>query len=261
MKRGDEAWFIASGAFQQEVQAGRRLAARGHEVTVYSTRGEGYCPDEWEGMRVIWLPRVNPHWAEKSCGALMATWLALKEETPDVIHLHSVVAGTMAPVLRFKGAPCVVQMHGVEWMRSRWGFAAKSLLKGMERASLASADAITAVSNTQCEYFQRQYGASCEYIPTAADIKVFARANLILDLGLRPGGYILFAARLVAEKGAHHLIEAFRALSTQCNLVIAGEAPAGSRSTLLSATIMGRPPAPISSSTSSTASTWRLTAG
>jgi glycosyltransferase involved in cell wall biosynthesis len=220
--------FRGGGIETYTREAGRRLAARGHNVTVYSTRGEGACPDEWAGMRIIWLPRVKPHWAEKSWGAIAAVYRALKQETPDVIHLHSVVVGSMASVLRLTGAPCIVQMHGIEWMRTRWGFAAKSLLKGMERASLASANAVTAVSNTQCDYFQHQYGASCEYIPTAADVKAFAPAKLILDLGVQPGEYILFAARLVPEKGAHYLIQAFRRLSTSQKLIIAGEAPNGS---------------------------------
>lgn len=220
--------FRGGGIETYTREVGRRLVARGHQITVYSTRGDAPCPNEWEGMRLIWLPRVKPYWIEKSCGAIVAACAALREETPDVIHLHSVVAGSMAPVLRWKGAPCIVQMHGIEWMRARWGFAAKTLLKAMERASLASADAITAVSKSQCEYFQHDYDTACEYIPTAADVKAFARAKLLLELGLTPGKYVLFAARLVPEKGAHYLIRAFRRLSTEHTLVIAGDAPAGS---------------------------------
>lgn len=219
-------FFRGGGIETYTREAGRRLAARGHEVTVYSTRGQNECPEEWEGMRFIWLPRVKPYWAEKSCGALLAALKAVRQETPDIIHLHSVAAGAMAPILRSKGAACIVQMHGVEWMRTRWGFAARTVLRAMERASLASAHAITAVSNTQCEYFKSHYGLPCEYIPTAADRKAFAPADLILGMGLQPRKYILFAARLVPEKGAHHLIEAFRRVRTDCELVIAGEAPA-----------------------------------
>jgi glycosyltransferase involved in cell wall biosynthesis len=63
----------------------------------------------------------------------------------------------------------------------------------------------------------------CEYIPTAADLKEYADPRLILDRGLRPGEYVLFAARLVPEKGAHYLISAFRRLATQHKLVIAGD--------------------------------------
>jgi glycosyltransferase involved in cell wall biosynthesis len=218
-------FFRGGGIETYTREVGRRLVERGHEVTVYSTRGSDACPDEWEGMRFIWLPRVRPHWAEKCYGGVLAAFRALREDAPDIFHLHSVVAGSMAPILRSKGIPCIVQMHGLEWMRTRWGFFARTLLKAMERSSLKSADAMTAVSQTQCEYFKTHYDAHCEYIPTAADIKEFASPNLISEMGLRSREYVLFAARLVPEKGAHHLIKAFRSLSTQYPLIIAGEAP------------------------------------
>jgi len=176
-------------------------------------------------MRFTWLPRIKPYWAEKSSGALLGAIKAAQADTPDIYHLHSVVAGSIAPLLRHKGAPSVVQMHGIEWMRGRWGGIARGLLKGMERASVASASALTAVSQTQCEYFKVKYGMHCEYIPTAADVKSPADPCLISEMNLEPRGYILFAARLVPEKGAHHLIRAFRRTATEQTLVIAGEAP------------------------------------
>lgn len=221
-------FFRGGGIETYTREVGRRLAMRGHEVTVYSTRGTETCVDEWEGMRFIWLPRVKPYWAEKFGGGLTATYRALRTESPDVYHLHSVVAGSFAPILRAKGIPCVLQMHGIEWQRSRWGSAAKNVLRVMERASLSSADAITAVSKTQCEYFKTHYDAHCEFIPTAADIKDFASPYLVSEMGLESRKYVLFAARLVAEKGAHHLIQAYRRLRTDFPLVIAGDAPAGS---------------------------------
>jgi glycosyltransferase involved in cell wall biosynthesis len=218
-------FFRGGGIETYTREVGRRLVERGHRVTVYSTRGNDTCPNEWEGMRFIWLPRVKPYWAEKTCGSVFAALRALREDSPDVFHLHSVVAGSMAPILRAKGVPCVLQMHGLEWQRARWGLAAKTVLKAMERASLSAANAITAVSNTQCEYFKTDYSVDCEFIPTAADIKEYASPNLISGMGLRPHEYVLFAARLVPEKGAHHLIRAYRRLMTDRPLIIAGEAP------------------------------------
>lgn len=220
-------FFRGGGIETYTREVGRRLADRGHEVTVYSTRGSSACPDEWEGMRFIWLPRMKPYWAEKCFGNLAATIRALRHDAPDVYHLHSVVAGSSAPILRLKGAPCILQMHGIEWKRTRWGIAARSVLRAMERASLASANAVTAVSKTQCDYFKTDYDAHCEFIPTAADIKEFASPDMISQIGLKPREYVLFAARLVPEKGAHHLIEAYRRLDTQYPLIVAGESPAG----------------------------------
>lgn len=218
-------FFRGGGIETYTREVGRRLAMRGHDVTVYSTRGTETCVDHWEGMRFIWLPRVKPYWAEKFGGGLAATYQALRADAPDVFHLHSVVAGMFAPLLRMKGIPCVLQMHGIEWQRARWGFAAKSVLRAMERTSLCSANAITAVSKTQCEYFKTNYDAHCEFIPTAADIKEFACPQLLTEMGLKTREYILFAARLVPEKGVHHLIQAYRRLRTHLPLIIAGDAP------------------------------------
>lgn len=218
--------FRGGGIETYTREAGRRLAARGHSVTVYSTRGDDDCPTEWEGMRIVWLPRVKPYWAEKSSGALVGACLELMAEKPDIIHLHSVAAGATAAILRLKHVPCVLQMHGIEWRRTRWGSFASGVLKTMERASVACADAITAVSNTQCEYLQEKYKQYCEYIPTAANIKKLVGPTMISDLGVRCHDYILFAARLVPEKGAHHLLKAYRHLSPGPALVVAGEPPA-----------------------------------
>jgi glycosyltransferase involved in cell wall biosynthesis len=218
--------FRGGGIETYTREVGRRLAARGHDVTVYSTRGDDDCPNEWQGMRIVWLPRIKPYWAEKSSGALLAACKELVAERPDIIHLHSVAAGATAAILRLKRVPCILQMHGIEWMRTRWGGFARSVLKAMERVSVASTDAITAVSITQCEYFKNQYGRYCEYIPTAAAIKELMGPAQISDLGVRAHEYILFAARMVPEKGAHHLLRAFRRLSPQLSLVMAGEPPA-----------------------------------
>jgi glycosyltransferase involved in cell wall biosynthesis len=46
----------------------------------------------------------------------------------------------------------------------------------------------------------------------------------LLEQGIVPNRYILFAARLVEEKGVHFLINAFRKIDTDMQLVIAGDA-------------------------------------
>ena len=92
-------FFRGGGIETYTREVGRRLAGRGHQVTVYSTRGKDECVDQWQGMRIVWLPSIKPYWAEKSAGALWAAAKALREEAPDILHLHSVVAGSLAPLL------------------------------------------------------------------------------------------------------------------------------------------------------------------
>jgi glycosyltransferase involved in cell wall biosynthesis len=202
---------------------GRVLARRGHEVTVYTTGPRGDSRSVVDGMKVIWLPRLRPHWTGKLAGSLMATCMGLTRRRPDVFHLHGVVAGAMAPFLTMRGVPCVIQMHGAEWRRSRWGNAARRVLKSMERCSVSWGDALTAVSHTQCDYFNREYGAACEYIPMAVEMSAPRAPRLLRERDLPVRDYVLFTARLAPENGVHYLIAAYHQLTTDCPLLIAGD--------------------------------------
>lgn len=207
-------------------ELGRRLVERGHEVTVYSMGHYGEVPKNFLGMRVIAVPCIKHSALEKlSTSASAAFHLMLKGSNHDVIHCHSVAAGAFAPFLRLRGYKCILQMHGIEWQRNRWNSTGKNMLKFLEWVSLVGNHAHTAVSNTQCNFYRDKHDIPMRYIPTGAEIKPHHEAREILKMGLESGRYILFASRLVREKGAHYLIPAFQQMkSTGYKLVIAGDA-------------------------------------
>ena len=206
-------------------EVGRRLVKRGHAITVYSTGDEKSSPAEWEGIRIKYVPKVHPHWMEKLCGSVLAATRArCTEEPPDVFHLHSVAAGAMGRILRASHVPCVLQMHGIEWRRSRWGFAGKLLLKQLEQAAFRNATAVTAVSEDQCEYYRAQYGMPVSFIPTGTEVRQFHPPLHLNSLHVEAGKYFFTAVRLVREKGLHYLIPAYLRLSTDWQLLIAGDA-------------------------------------
>ena len=141
----------------------------------------------------------------------------------DIVHLHSVASGAFGFLPRLKGIKTVLQMHGIEWQRSRWGKKGSIVLGLLEKAAIRQAIAITAVSKRQCAYFQERYGYDVEYIPTATTIPRRISPEQILKYGLIPDRYFLFASRLVKEKEAHTLIKAFKQTRTNMRLVIAGD--------------------------------------
>ncbi len=213
------------GIEKYTLELGRRLVGRGHEVTVYSMGHYGDAPREYDGMRIIAVPCIKHSALEKlSTAASAALHLLFKGGMYDVIHCHSVAAGAFAPFLRLRGYKCLLQMHGIEWQRNRWNAIGKGMLKFLERISLIGNQAHTAVSNTQCNFFKETHGIDMCYIPTGAEIKPHHDAHEILKMGLEPQKYVLFASRLVQEKGAQYLIPAFRKIDTDYKLVIAGDA-------------------------------------
>jgi glycosyltransferase involved in cell wall biosynthesis len=213
------------GIEKYTLELGRRLVDRGHEVTVYSMGHYGDIADEISGMRIVSVPCIRHSALEKlSASATSAFSILFSGEKYDVIHCHSVAAGAFAPLLRLKGYKCLLQMHGIEWQRNRWNFFGKNMLKLLERVSLVGCNAYTAVSNTQCSYYKQKHNVDMRYISTGAEIKPHNDVDKIRVWGLEPQKYVLFASRLVREKGAQYLIPAFRQLDTDFKLVIAGDA-------------------------------------
>jgi glycosyltransferase involved in cell wall biosynthesis len=213
------------GIEKYTLELGRRLVQRGHKVTVYSMQHYGDVPSEYAGMRIISVPCVKKVSLEKlSTSASAALHLFLNCEQYDVVHFHSVAAASFSILLRLRGYQCALQMHGIEWQRTRWSDFGKYVLKLLELLSIKGCQAHTAVSNTQCHHYNHNYDIDMRYIPTGAEVKEHLPVKDIASWGLEKDRYILFASRLVREKGAHYLIAAFRQLNTDFKLVIAGDA-------------------------------------
>ena len=204
-------------------ELGSRLAQRGHDVTVYTMRHYGDVPEHYQGMRIVSVPSFATACLQKlSCSATAAInsfW-----NKYDIVHFHSFAPGAFAWLPKLRGAKCVLQLHSLEWKRKRWGNVGSSVVKILEKMALSQSHINTAVSRTQCAFYRTQRGIEMQYIPTAADVKPKIEAKEIYRLGLEPNKYILFACRLVPEKGAHYLVTAFRKLKTDIKLVIAGGA-------------------------------------
>lgn len=118
----------------------------------------------------------------------------------------------------------MVQGHGLEWQRAKWALPGRLFLKWSEIPSVLLPHRITVVSKIQQAYLKSTYGIEAVYIPTGVNDPVMQQPELIRQYGLSVNGYILFAARLVRDKGAHHLISAYQRLRPNCKLVIAGDA-------------------------------------
>jgi len=206
-------------------ELGSRLVHRGHAVRVYSMTHYGEVPSTYRGMQIIPVPSIPSAQMEKLTSSFFSVLHASVTRWADVIHLQHVGPGAFAWFAHLLRKPTLIQYHGLEWKRSRWGQGGSGVLKGLERLSFAVNRNFTAVSLEQCRYFKDHYGVDVRFIPTGTEVKYPTPAQEIYQLGLQPKQYVLFASRLVREKGAHFLIPAFRRLDTDRKLVIAGDVP------------------------------------
>jgi glycosyltransferase involved in cell wall biosynthesis len=148
----------------------------------------------------------------------------MRRRNVDLVHVHAVGPSVFSIFPRLVGIPTVVQTHGLEWKRDKWGLPAKTFLRLADYTAVYFPNRATSVSRVQKKYFECKTGREVVYIPNGVSPVEQRRPEWLLQRGIVPGRYILFAARLVEEKGAHFLIEAFRKLDTDMQLIIAGDA-------------------------------------
>ncbi len=210
-----------------------RMAAKGHDVTVYNRKGnhvsgaenglmEYKKSYEYRGIHVktvFTLPN-------KSLNAIVYAFFATLKACVtkcDVVHFHAEGPCAMLPLAKLFGKKCVATIHGLDWQRAKWGgFATRFLLFG-EKMAAKFADEVIVLSSGVQEYFRKEYDRKTLLIPNGIEKPQICEAEEITKkYGLEKEKYILFLARLVPEKGAHTLIEAYRKSNLTIPLVIAG---------------------------------------
>ncbi len=182
--------------------------------------------NQHRGVEIIGLPCPRQQHLE----AIVSTFLAVlsaKRRGAELIHIHAIGPGLLAPFARLLGLKVVVTHHGTDYHRAKWGKVARTALRAGEWLALNFADRVIAVSPSLATQLKRQFPARAQrisYIPNGtSNLPNDADPELVLKrIGVERGGFLLAVARLVPEKGLHDLIAAFEASNSPLKLVIAG---------------------------------------
>ena len=212
------------GGVERHVEElGARLADLGHDVTVF-TRPNYTDPalKEYRGMRLVSLPTLGTKHLDAIVHSMLAT-LACWRGGYDIVHYHAIGPCLASPLARLRGRRVVATIHGQDWRRGKWGGVASAILRLAEWMALHVPHATISVSETLAESYRTETRCKVLYIPNGVSIAVGDDTEVLAEHGLTDGSYILFAGRLVPEKGAHYLIDAHRRCGTRLPLVIAGD--------------------------------------
>ena len=174
------------------------------------------------GVRVVPVRTVDKKGLAALSSSFFATLAAVKDR-PDVVHYHAEGPCVPLPLARCAGIRTVATIHGLDWQRAKWGKLASAYIKMGERAAATKADELIVLSEANKAYFKEVYGREATYIPNGVDVQAVRAADSIkAKWGLEEGSYLLYLGRLVPEKRPELLIEAFKKLETDKQLVIAG---------------------------------------
>jgi len=222
--RGVPATF---GGIEHHVEElGSRLAARGHEVTVYCRSNYvERAARTYRGMTLRRLPTVATKSLEAIVHSALATGDALGRGSGyDIVHYHALGPGLVAPIARYGSRACVVQtIHGRDDQRAKWHGIARTALHLAGWMSARVPDATIVVSKDLARYYAERYGRTVTHIPNGATNEPGLPAQEIRDAwGLGGQPYVLYLGRLVPEKCPDLLLRAFRQVETDHRLVLAG---------------------------------------
>lgn len=205
-----------------------RMAARGHDVTLYNRGGQpcagpGRTDQIYRGVHIRQIPVIAKRGIAAVTGSLLATLHAIFGHY-DCIHYHAEGPAVMTFLPHFLRIRTVVTIHGLDWKRSKWGRFASWYIKQGEKMAAACADEIIVLSQAAKQYFMDCYQRQTIYIPNGVERPVLRAASLISEQwGLEKDSYILYLGRIVPEKGLECLIKAFGRVKTDKKMVIAGE--------------------------------------
>jgi len=235
----EPAW-VYGGIVRASVDWARALSAAGVAVSVFTTAANGEqeldlplgIPLDRDGIPVTYFPR----WRRSGNRFVSPSLLrACVRETGKFDILHSVGLWTFPTlvstwVTRWSGVPYVVSLHGMlmPWPLQHHGWWKNLFMTWLERPRLMGASRLIC-----CSEIERQCLTESAFISRACVIPsvvngpgvVHAPERFRARYGLQNAFIILFAGRIVENKGLHLTLAAFAksaALFPDTHLVVAG---------------------------------------
>ncbi len=217
--RGIPASYGGFETFAEELAT--RLAARGHQVAVY-TRTRHASP--YRGVELRWLPTVRHKYLDTLAHTALSTAHLLLRGADAALYCNGANAiFTWAP--RLAGIPVALNVDGLERKRKKWNRLARGWYRLSEwLATFCPSEVVTDAASIR-DYYAETYGKRSTFIPYGAEVGRVAEDDVIRQLGLRRGEYFLYVSRLEPENNALLVREAFERVPGGRQLALIGDAP------------------------------------
>ena len=212
------------GGFETAVEEiGKRLAARGYDVTVYC-RNPGQTLTEYEGMHLVNLPAVRHRMTETLSHTALSAARAIIKDKPDVALVLNAGNAPLLKPLKAAGIPVAIHLDGLESKREKWRGAGARYYRWAEKVAVKQGSEVIADAQAIADHVKDSYLRDCVVIPYGAEI-IDPGATRLVEVDVIRRDYHLIVARLEPE---NHVLEAVHGylLSEETRpLLVVGSAP------------------------------------
>lgn len=213
----------AYGGFETAAQnVGLYLVRHGWRVIMYcQTDGQGPIrTDTWNGMERVIIPIDTEGWRGTSKFDLVSIRHACRSR--DLCLTFGYNTAIFNTLQRLRGIPNVVNMDGIEWSRSRWGFARQAILYVNERIACFVGNHLIADHPEIEKYLlTRAPARKLTTITYGADPVENAPADLLPD-ELEAGRFLTLIARPIPENSILELVQGFSRRDRGVKLAVLG---------------------------------------
>lgn len=144
---------------------------------------------------------------------------------PDVALYMNVANGIYLPPMRWMRIPTAINVDGMEWLRGKWGIAARTLFRIGARLSARSGASLIFDSKEIARLWGELFGVAGTFIPYGGDVL----PDVPPPTGLSRRGYVLVVARFVPENSIDVFFEAIRRMPASTPVVMIGNSTFGDR--------------------------------
>ncbi|TET35023.1 MAG: glycosyltransferase [Planctomycetota bacterium] len=221
--RGIPANYGGFETFAEELAP--RLAARGHDVTVYGRSNNiKYDKKFYKGVRIRVLPTI-PHKYLDTAAHTFFTMFDIIGRGYDAVLVCNAINSVWCLPMRMAGKRVCLNVDGLDRLRRKWNRLGRFMgLIGEAFATVFPNDIITDAVVVQ-EYYLKRYGAKSAMIPYGVSAERADTTEALEKIGIKPDEYLLYVSRLEPENNAHVVVAAFDKVKTDKKLVVVGNAP------------------------------------
>lgn len=208
-----------------------RLAARGHQVTVYCR--DRHDSDRYRGVDLVWMPTIRHKYLDTIAHTFVSTLHLVLQRGPYPIDtaLYCNAANAVFTLLpRIAGIPVALNVDGIERRRKKWNRYARAWYFVSEYLSTIFPNRFVTDAEAIRLYYRQNWKAESLFIPYGADTALSTTHDVPDRLGLQPGKYFLYVSRLEPENRALDVREAFENIPAEnvppdMKLALVGSAP------------------------------------